>query len=92
MRRAVMLGFLGALFSTGAFAEESTVALRDVTAVQDGRGSARVLFRVGALPAFEEVFVESAVLTIPYAGVVGRASGGASRMPGDRELAGRVNS
>ena len=70
MKEALMLGVLGAMVCASAFAEETTIALRDVTTVQDGRGSARVLFRTGALPASGGVLIESAVLRIPYTGAV----------------------
>jgi hypothetical protein len=50
-------------------AEERVVALRDVTAIQDNRGSARVLFRTGSFSWDERRILESAVLTVPYSGL-----------------------
>jgi hypothetical protein len=70
MRRVLAWGFAGGVLATACFAGETVIGLRDVAAVQDGRGSARVLFRPAALPAFEGVTVESARLTIPYSGEV----------------------
>ncbi len=73
MRQALGCVLLGLLGGT-AFAGETVVALRDVTGVQDGHGASRVLFRTAALPSFEHRLIESAILSVPYAGsVVDRA-------------------
>jgi hypothetical protein len=69
IRRIVVLGIIvGALVAESARGEELTLGLHDVTVIQDGHGSGRVLFRTGALPASDRLLVESAVLTVPYAG------------------------
>ncbi len=72
--RLAMAVVLLVFFGGTAFAGETVLALRDVTGVQDGRGASRVLFRTAALPSFEHRLIESAILSVPYAGsVVDRA-------------------
>lgn len=59
---------LGVVLASAVFGEERTVALREVTVVQNGRGLARVLFRLGEIEFSDRMIVERAVLTISHGG------------------------
>jgi hypothetical protein len=104
-KHGVVAVVLALLAATMAWAEEVVVGLRDVSAVRDGRGAARVLFRTGALAVTERMWVQSAILTVPYSGVsedrvnelrvcpvtAARGAGGDWMTPFDEELYARAD-
>jgi len=63
------LGLLGVvLLAPAARGEERTLAIQDVTAVQDGHGSTRVFFRTATVPFSASSLLKRAVLTVPFTG------------------------
>ena len=65
---ALIVAMLGLALPNVTFAEGRTVPLRDVTVVQNGRGLARVLFRLGEIEFSDRMIVERALLAIPHGG------------------------
>ncbi len=66
--RMACAGLVLAAVAPSAFAAERTLAVRDVHVIEDGRGAARVLFRVGDVPSLDREAVLRATLRVPYAG------------------------
>lgn len=70
MKRSTM-AILAAIVSTGvAQADELSLPIQDAAVALDGRGSARIFFRVDNLPASPNVLVDRAMITVPYSGTV----------------------
>ena len=68
--RWMVLTGAAVLLTTAAWGEERAVPVRDVTVVQDGHGSARVFFRLGAISVSQSTLINRAVLTVPFTGDV----------------------
>lgn len=67
-RTVVATMAMGLALASSVVAEERTVPLRDVTVVQNGRGLARVLFRLGDIEFSDRTVVERAVVNMSHAG------------------------
>lgn len=65
--RTLILMLCGMLFVGVASSEDLTVAARDVTAITDGRGNSRILFRLTGLDGLGDVAVSRALLRVPVA-------------------------
>lgn len=65
---AMVLAWAAVLVATAAWSDGRTVAVQDVTAVQDGEGSTRIFFRLGEIPFSESTLVQRAVLRLPFTG------------------------
>ncbi len=46
-------------------AEDRSAALRDLSVIQDGRGAARILFRIGELDLDDHTLIRRATLSVP---------------------------
>src|SRR5262245_43657714 len=104
MKRVLVLGLAGTLLAGPVRSEELTLGIHDVTTVQDGRGSGRIIFRVDPITTSDRVHVDRAILTLPFSGTIversielrvcpvtgSLAGGGDWETPFDAELYGRA--